>query len=93
MHLHKHMRGEKTSMDRDLQIKYLKGMYKELHGTFPHHLKFENMDDDQIDSLFNELRDEIDKKRASNDDVDPEVLRRYTSPSPSNNTMAFHFKR
>jgi hypothetical protein len=76
-------------MQRDLQVKYFKGMYKELNGVYPHHLKFENIDDDELEKMFNELRDQIDAKKAQ-DVVDPDVLEKYMSKQPTqNSTMAF----
>ncbi len=72
-------------MQRDLQIKHFKSMYRELHGDYPHHIKFENVDDDELDQMFNEARDAIDAKKA-HDEVDADVMAKYMTKQP--NTMA-----
>lgn len=76
-------------MQRDLQVKYFKGMYKELNGVYPHHLDFDEIDDDDLERMFNELRDEIDAKKKAQDEVDYETMQKYMNQPSSNNTMAF----
>ncbi len=75
-------------MQRDLQVKHFKSMYKELNGAYPHHIDFNEIDDDELDSMFNDLRDQIDAKKRKDEEFDADIMAKYMTKSP-NNTMAF----
>ena len=49
-------------MNRDLQIKHVKEMYRSIHGAYPHHMDFDNMGDDVLETMFVTLRDQIDER-------------------------------
>lgn len=77
-------------MQRDLQIKHFKSMYRELNGVYPHHIDFDEIEDDELDAMFNDVRDQIDAKKKTQDDVDQDILEKYMTKQPTqNNTMAF----
>ena len=49
-------------MNRDLQIKHVKEMYRSINGNYPHHMDFDNMDDDVLETMFITMRDQIDER-------------------------------
>lgn len=79
-------------MNRDIQIKEIKGMYKAINGCYPYHIDFNKMDDDEVDAMFKDLSSQLYEKKSDESDED---WRQYlNSQEPVKNSLSsFIIKR
>lgn len=78
-------------MNRDLQVKYVREMFKTLNGNYPHHLDFDSMDDDVLEQMFADLNEQIDERdRKRREEAESQVSSFVTrNPRPHKNISFF----
>jgi len=59
-----------SRLSRDIQIKEIKSMHRALNGGYPHHIKFDEIDDDEIDKMFTEMSETLYAKKAEPEEED-----------------------